>query len=60
MARDVKIESLMFIHNSKCIEMRFIRFSSIFFNDKHITMFNDINRVEGKIIRILVKEVFAT
>ena len=33
-ATDVKIESMLFIHNSKCIEMRFIRFSSIFCNDE--------------------------
>ena len=32
-ATDVKIESMLFIHNSKCIEMRFIRFSSIFCNE---------------------------
>lgn len=46
-ARDVKIESLMFIHNSKCIEMRFIRFSSIFCNDKHITFFNKSSRMKN-------------
>ena len=40
MARDVGIESLLFTHNIKCIEKRFIRFSSIFCNDKHIAFFN--------------------
>ena len=35
MASDVRIESLLFIHNSTCIEMRFIRFSSIFCRTKN-------------------------
>ena len=50
MASYVRIESLLFIQNSTCIEMRFIRFSWIFCNDKHITFFNDSYRFEGKII----------
>ena len=59
MARDVRIESLLFTHNINVSKKDSFVLAQYFVMIS-ILHFSMINRVEGKSIRIITKKVFAT